>query len=72
LTITVKGLQGLKEKIEVKLVNGSPGVISIDKGEAQTLSIKPSDVTTDGTYQTNRGLKGIVAGGFNITATLRV
>ena len=68
LTIKVLGLKGITEPVDVKLINASPTVIRVDSGDLQTFTIRPPEVLADGTYITNRGLTGVRAGGFNISA----
>lgn len=70
LTITVLGLKGITGPVDVKLVNASSSVIRIDTGDVQTITIQPPEVKADGTYVTTRGITGIRAGGFNISASV--
>ena len=71
LQVTVTGLGGLTGDHPLDLQNGSPGVITMSGGEQQRLTIRPSEIRSDGTYSTERTLTGIMAGGFGVTATLR-
>ena len=71
LQVTVTGLGGLTGDHPLELQNQSPGVITMSGGEQQRLTIRPSEIRSDGTYSTQRTLTGIMAGGFGVTATLR-
>jgi hypothetical protein len=70
LTVEVSGLEGIKENVPLQL--DSKGVITMDGGNFQNLRIKPSEVTRDGRYTTNRAITGVQAGGFTVTATVIV
>src|SRR3712207_4276971 len=69
LTVTVTGLEGIRQNVPLRLENGSTGVISLGGGNTQTVVIAPGDVQ-QGTYTTQRPISGIQAGGFTITATV--
>jgi len=70
VTVEVRGLEGLKKDVPLQL--DSKGVINMDGGNFQNLTIKPSEVTPEGRYRTDRGITGVQAGGFNVTATVIV
>lgn len=70
LTVEVRGLEGIKEDVPLQL--DSKGVITMDGGNFQNLRIKPSEVTPEGRYNTNRAITGQQAGGFSVTATVIV
>ncbi len=70
LTVKVLGLKGITEPVNIKLVNASPTVINVDGGDVQTFTIRPSEVLADGTHVITRGLTGVRAGGFNISASV--
>jgi hypothetical protein len=70
LTVEVLGLKGLKDDVPLQI--DSRGVISMDGGNFQNLRIKPSEVTPEGRYITNRAITGVRAGGFEVTATVIV
>ncbi len=69
LTVTVIGLQGIKEPVSLSLQ--STGVVAVSGGMTQTLEIKPSQVGANGTYSTTREITGIQAGGWTATASVR-
>ncbi|HEX6182864.1 MAG TPA: hypothetical protein VFZ44_03060 [Pyrinomonadaceae bacterium] len=70
LTVEVKGLEGIRENVPLQL--DSRGVITMDGGNFQNLSIKPQDIQPGGRYTTTRAITGQQAGGFNVTATVIV
>lgn len=67
LTITVTGVEGLRESLPVRLTNHSSTVVRMEGGEEQTLCVRPDDVSVTGTWRANRGLTGVKLGGFSIT-----
>lgn len=69
LTGKVSGLTGLKEPVSVTLVNSTPAV-QLQGGNKQTVTIVPTDVSTDGTYTFERDIVAEHPGAFNVTATL--
>ena len=68
LTVTVTGVEGLRETLPVRLRNDSPGVVRVEGGEEQTLCVRPDDVKTNGTWTASRGLTGVKLGAFSIGA----
>jgi hypothetical protein len=70
VTVEVRGLEGIKNDVPLQL--DSKGVINMDGGNFQNLRIKPSEVTRDGRYTTNRAITGVQSGGFGVTATVIV
>jgi hypothetical protein len=68
LKIEVSGLQGIKEPVPLTLE--SRGVITMQGGMYQPLLIQPSQVSSDGSYSTTRGITGVQAGGWSATATV--
>ncbi|MGH9932604.1 MAG: hypothetical protein ACREA9_25655, partial [Pyrinomonadaceae bacterium] len=68
LTVQVNGLEGLKEPVPLTL--DSRGVITMEGGAFQPLTIQPSQVGADGRYTTTRGITGVRAGGWSATATV--
>jgi hypothetical protein len=70
LTVTVTGLEGLRETLPLFLVNGSPGVVHMEGGEEQTLCVRPDDVKPAGKWAKDRELTGVHGGGFSIHADL--
>jgi hypothetical protein len=69
LRVEVNGLQGITEPVPLHLVKG--GVVTLQGGDVQTLSIKPSEVR-NGIYTTTRTITGVQTGSFSITATVVV
>ena len=69
LTITVSGLEGIKEAVPLELVNKSPSVIQMGGGEVQRINISPKQVQ-GGTYTTERQLTGVQRGAFTIVGTV--
>ncbi len=68
LTVQVTGLAGIRQDVPIWLVK--TGVVSMTGGDYQNYMIRPGDIRSDGTYVTTRGLTGVVAGGFSVTATV--
>jgi hypothetical protein len=68
LTIEVSGLQGITEPVPLHLVKG--GVVSMEGGDVQTMSIKPAEVKRNGTFTTTRAITGVQAGVWSATATV--
>jgi len=53
LTVTIRGLGGMKEPVGIRLENGSPKTCRVDGGAMGTLVIKPEDAAS-GTFTTTR------------------
>jgi hypothetical protein len=70
LTITVTGVEGLRETLPLFLANGTPGVVHMEGGEEQTLCVRPDDVKPAGKWTKDRDLTGLHGGGFSIHADL--
>lgn len=68
LTVQITGLAGMKEPVSVQVV--TTGVVTVDGGNNQTISIAPAQVGSDGSFSLTRELTGTAAGAFNVTATL--
>lgn len=68
LTVKVGGLAGITE--EVPLLLEKTGVVTMEGGDVQTRSIKPSEVQADGSFTFTRTMTGLQAGGFSVTATV--
>jgi hypothetical protein len=66
LTVTVTGVEGLREALPVRLTNGSPTVVRVEGGDEQTLCVRPDEVKVDGSWKADRGLTGLKFGGFVI------
>ena len=70
LTIQVSGLQGIAQPVPLHLVKG--GVVSMQGGDVQTMSIKLAEVQSNGTFTTTRAITGVQAGVWSATATVVV
>jgi peptidoglycan hydrolase CwlO-like protein len=70
LKVEVSGLQGITEPVPLHLTKG--GVVNMQGGDAQTMSIKPAEVSSSGMFITTRTITGVQAGGWNATATVVV
>ncbi|MFN0141107.1 MAG: hypothetical protein ACKVQW_13595 [Pyrinomonadaceae bacterium] len=68
LTIQVSGLEGIRTPVPLTLT--SRGVITMQGGAYQELTIQPSEVRADGTYSTTREITGVEAGAWGATATV--
>jgi len=66
LTVTVSGVEGLRETLPVHVTNRSPSVVKMEGGDEQTLCVRPDEVGATGTWTAKRGLTGIRLGGFSI------
>ena len=70
LRVIVLGLGGVSGDQSLDLENTSPSVIRMSGGDRQHVNIRASEVRPDGTYSMDRTLTGIMAGSFNVTATV--
>ena len=70
MTVAVSGLQGLDRPLEIRIENRSPGVVGLEGGDSQTITIQPREVTGAGTFTLERRLTGRSAGAFDISARL--
>ncbi len=70
LHVEVQGLQGITQPVPLQLTNG--GAVTMQGGNTQTMSIKPSDVQSNGTFTTTRTITGVQTGVWNATATVVV
>src|SRR5258708_9577878 len=70
MSVAVEGLRGITQPVPRKLTKG--GVVPMQGGEVQTMSIKPSEVQPNGTFTTTRTITGIQAGVWEATATVVV
>src|SRR6266850_1435163 len=70
LHVEVQGLQGIAEPVPLHLTKG--GVVTMQGGDSQTMSIKPSEVQANGTFTTTRTITGVQNGGWIATATVVV
>jgi len=71
LTVTVTGVEGLRETLPVRLTNRSPSVVRMEGGDEQTLCVRPDEVGNTGTWTAKRGLTGVRLGGFSIGTEVR-
>ena len=70
LHVEVQGLQGIAEPVPLHLTKG--GVVTMQGGDSQSMSIKPSEVQSNGIYTTTRTITGVQAGVWTATATVVV
>jgi hypothetical protein len=70
LKIEVSGLQGITESVPLHLVKG--GVVTMQGGDVQSMTIKPAEVQSNGTFTTMRTITGVQTGVWNATATVVV
>ena len=70
VTVQVSGLQGIKQNLPMDLV--TTGVVNMEGGNTQHITIQPSEVQAGGTASLTRTLTGITPGTFNVTATVIV
>ncbi len=70
LHVEVSGLQGITQAAPLRLTKG--GVVTMQGGDVQTMSIKPSEVRPNGTFTTSRTITGQQTGAFSVTATVVV
>ncbi len=85
LTVTLAGLIGLLSPVEIQLTNRSPGTVSMEGGETQTITVNPGNQQKGqtnglGLYKyiesdndsviVKRTLTGVKAGGFSINAAI--
>jgi hypothetical protein len=68
--IAIDGLNGIREPVNLKLVNQTPTVVALAGGALQVLTIRPGDITPAGTYATDREVTGLGNGAFSIQASL--
>jgi len=69
LTVTVHGLEGIREDVPLVLENKSVEVITMGEQNVERIIISPAQVQA-GSYTINRQLTGIQPGGFTITGTV--
>jgi hypothetical protein len=70
LKVEVSGLQGITEPIPLHLTKG--GVVTMQGGDVQTISINPPDVQSTGIFTTTRTITGVQTGVWIATATVVV
>ena len=68
--VAVEGLAGIREAVNLKLVNQTPTVVALAGGAVQSLSVRPADAGTGGAYATDREVTGLGSGSFTISASL--
>ena len=64
--IKVTGLGGITEPAYLSVINFTPRIITLAPRNAQVITIDPSLVRADGTYQIDPGVTGVTPGGFII------
>jgi hypothetical protein len=70
--VQISGLDGIREPAPLRIVNLTPGVVTLAGGPTQELNVGPGDVRPDGTYATDREITALVAGSFSIHSTIDV
>jgi hypothetical protein len=70
LHVEVRGLEGLSEPIPLHLTNESPQVVRLDRGDTQTVTIRPADVPPSGVLRLDRAIQSRRTGDFSITTAL--
>lgn len=70
LKVEVNGLQGITQPVPLHLVKG--GVVTMQGGDVQSMTIKPAEVLSNGTFTTTRTITGVQTGVWNATATVVV
>jgi hypothetical protein len=67
LTARVSGLQNIESPVTLTLANRSTGVVRLEGGESQSITVGPVDVGPAGEVNVTRTLTGIRPGGFQVT-----
>jgi len=70
--VQVSGLDGIREPAPLRIVNLTPGIVTLSGGPTQELNVQPGDVRPDGTYGTDRDITALVAGSFSISSKIDV
>ena len=70
LRVQVMGLQNMEEEIPFNLVNKSPSVVTMEGGDAQTVTVRPDEVGPEGVYTIEKTLTGVQPGPFSISARI--
>jgi hypothetical protein len=70
LRVEINGLQGITQPVPLHLVKG--GVVTMQGGDVQSMTIKPAEVQSNGTFTTTRTITGVQTGVWNATATVVV
>ncbi len=70
LTVTVSGLQQLREPVTLTVENDSTAVVNLEGSARQEVQIPPQSVAADGRFILSRQLRGIRSGGFQIRAAV--
>lgn len=68
LTIQVVGLDGIKEPVSIRIV--TTGVVTMDGGNTQTLTVQPGKMGKGGTFSETRTISATAAGAFSVTASV--
>lgn len=70
LSLTVSGLTGILEPVNVQLTNGTPGNIRLSGGDFQCIEIHPAMVGADGSYRLADVITSRHTGSFSVAATV--
>lgn len=70
LITTVHGLAGLDSPIRLQLVNHTPDIVRMPKGESEVIPVTPEAVGPDGTFTFSRDITGQQEGDFELSLTL--
>jgi hypothetical protein len=70
LSLKLQGLKGITQPLSVWLTNRTPGIMHMDGGEVQAISVPPGAVTEEGAFTATVPLTGVQLGAFTIAATL--
>jgi hypothetical protein len=70
LTVTAVGPQGITEPVTLSIRNVTAAIVQLQGGVNQTMTIRPTDVSNDGTFTLTRTLTGIQPGGFSVSASV--
>jgi len=68
MTIKLEGLQGINEKFSLHLVKD--GVVTMQGGDDQTISIQPGEIGNDGSFTLTRTMTGMQKGNWTATASV--
>lgn len=69
LTVEARGLEDLRAPARLQLRNATPNTIRLEKGDDQTVEIRPEEVR-GGQYSYTQGLTSLAPGAFSVSATL--
>jgi hypothetical protein len=69
MTLTVNGSSGMEQNLTLLLINESPTVVRVERGDRQTIDVDRRNLTAD-SFIITRGLTGVRPGVFNIQASI--